>query len=787
MAPPIWYTSEVPGRSVVVVVAVIAVWLAMFAPQLVGGRVFTSGDARDYRPFAEFSRTRWIERHERTHWNPYVFAGISASASLADARPQYLPDRVLDLYERMTSLPGMPPLLWTLLVHLTGMIAMAHLARALWGAGEAAMVCAGLAWGLTPNLIVPFGFGHDAQFVTASLIPVSLWFVHRLFAVETYRGAWGAAIGLSATLGLSGLAGHPQFLGYTVLLSGAFAIERAWRFNRPGRMVLALSSALVAAAISAAVWWPLILYARDSVRGHGMSSAEVASFSFAVRDFGSLIWPWAVGFGGSTYWGGMRATDYPQYLGLLVALLAVIGLWPRNDGNGRAAGLLGGVALAAMIIALGTRLGPIYDLLYEHVPFWSSVRVVVAGLVVTQVAVALLAARGLERALEASPEGRLARVTLFGLAAVVLVVSLVMLARSADYVAAAMAYKPGLALATARALATHATSDLAWRSVAACVATAALLSRARSARWRVPAQLLVVGLLAADLGLVGVPLMQRCSGFPADLAPSPPTGLARIAAGDTLKRAMAVRREQFFSNEWVGWRTRSVSGLHGATSYAWDMFREAGLFAHPAVLRALAVGYVSDEAHPPRGPGFEPVREPITGETVWRVVGARPRAYPIPLVMAAPNPEAILRALGSEYFDPGAVAFSTDARAAGNYPGAYECSLRWITDDPDHQVLKTTAPASAFLVIADAYAPGWDARMDGHDVPLFRVDHLIRGLKAPAGTHRFELRFLPPGWSLATMVTRIGLATWLLAGLAYLGGALGRLRGASIATGIGRR
>jgi hypothetical protein len=49
------------------------------------------------------------------------------------------------------------------------------------------------------------------------------------------------------------------------------------------------------------------------------------------------------------------------------------------------------------------------------------------------------------------------------------------------------------------------------------------------------------------------------------------------------------------------------------------------------------------------------------------------------------------------------------------------------------------------------------------------------------------LRFLPPGWSLATMVTRIGLATWLLAGLAYLGGALGRLRGASIATGIGRR
>jgi len=751
-----------------VLIAVVAAWLTMFAPQLLRGRVFTCGDAHDFRPFSDFSRSRWIERHERTYWNPYVFAGISASASLADARPQYLPDALLDLYERMTSLPLLPPLLWPLGVHLGGMIAIAHLARALWGAGEASMVCAALAWGLTPNLIVPFSFGHDAQFVTASMIPVSLWFVHRQFAAITSHGAWGAALGLAATLGSCGLAGHPQFLAYGALLSGAFALERARHFKRPMRFGFAFASVLVAAAIAAAVWWPAMLYARDSVRGSGMSPSEVASFSFAVRDFGSLVWPWAVGFGGATYWGGMRATDYPQYVGLGVALLAMIGSWPGRDGNGSAAMLLVIAALAAMVLALGTRLGSVHDFLYERVPLWPSIRVAVAGLIVTQVAVALLAARGLARACETSPEGRRARLALLGLAAVVLLVSLVLRARSMDYAATAMAHRPSLGSPVAQTLATHATTDLVWRSVAACVAVALLLGLARGVAWRRSAQVLFVALIAVDLGWVGVPLVQGCSGPPEALVVAPRTGLARMAAGDTLRRAMGVRNDQFFSNVWAGWRIRSVSGLHGAASRAWDMFREARLLENPSVLRALAVGYVgSFESEPAARPGFEPVREPISGELVWRVAGALPRAYSIPLVVAAPNPEGILRALGSEYFDPQAIAFSTDARAAGEYPGAAACSIRWITDDPDHQVLETNALAPAFLVIADAYAPGWRARMDGAGVPVFRVDHLIRGLKVPAGTHRFELRFEPPGAAAATIATRMGMATWALAALAW--------------------
>ena len=118
-----------------IAIAVITVgWLALFGPQLLG-RVFVLGDAPAYRAFAEFSRARWQEYRDRTFWNPYVFAGLPAVASLADPRPQYLPDGLLDAVEAAAR--RLPPLAFPLACALAGMIAMALLARALWGSSAA--------------------------------------------------------------------------------------------------------------------------------------------------------------------------------------------------------------------------------------------------------------------------------------------------------------------------------------------------------------------------------------------------------------------------------------------------------------------------------------------------------------------------------------------------------------------------------------------------------------------------------------------------------------------------
>src|SRR5262249_28530756 len=154
------------------------------------------------------------------------------------------------LYEGLVHSRFWPPLGFPLLAHLLGMLAMAALTRALWSAGEVAMTWAGIAWGSMPNLLIPFAFGHDAQFGSASLMPVVLLLVHRLFAADRAHGAAGAALLLALALGVQTLTGHPQIVAYGVMLAAAFALERAWRFRRPRRLLAAGLAAAAAAAVS---------------------------------------------------------------------------------------------------------------------------------------------------------------------------------------------------------------------------------------------------------------------------------------------------------------------------------------------------------------------------------------------------------------------------------------------------------------------------------------------------------------------------------------------------------
>src|SRR5580765_1288963 len=143
------------GSPTRALLALLVLWTILFSPQLFAHRAFLFGDATLFRRFSEFSRQRWVTVHERSFWNPYVFFGLPATASLADQRPQYLPDVALDVWEGLRGQPWVPPLAAPLLAHLAGVLSIALLARALWGAGTEGMVWAGLGWALMPGLLVP--------------------------------------------------------------------------------------------------------------------------------------------------------------------------------------------------------------------------------------------------------------------------------------------------------------------------------------------------------------------------------------------------------------------------------------------------------------------------------------------------------------------------------------------------------------------------------------------------------------------------------------------------------
>ena len=759
--------GPLPGRErVAVLVSLLLAWVLLFAPQLFAGRAFVIGDAPGYRPYAEFSRARWREHRERTFWNPYVFAGIPAAASLADPRPQYLPDALLDAWDALDRAPGVPPLWGPLLAHLAGMFAAAGLARALWRSRAAGMAWAGLAWGLTPNLVVPLAFGHDAQFVTASLMPVVLLALHGVMAAPSRPAAWGAALGLALAFALAAAAGHPQFVLFTLLLGTAFAFERARYFARPGRLALAAAGAGLGAAMAAAAWWPALLYGALSVRGgRGLPLGEVQSFSFAWRDYLTLAWPWGVGFGGSTYWGGMRATDYPNYLGV-VALLALPAAWAaRRDAGRGAATVLTVAGLLGLLAALGTRLGPLYALAFRIVPLVSSLRVAVAGLIVTQLAAALLSARGLGQLLDRAKPPRWA---LPGAGAVLLLAAALSAGGPLQGVlrGAALAARPQMDLAVAARAAESGLQDLTLRLGLVALALAALGLPGRARNWR-PLALAV--LLVCDLAIVDLPLLARATGPRERLEPPSPPRIARLAAADPLSRVFPMGRDLFYSNAWIAWRARSVGGLHGAVNRLWDDLWREGLLSREGMLRALAVRWFEGNGLRAQDTTrVEVVDQAPSGVTVYRLRHPLPRAYTVPEVVVLPGDGDVLQSLYDAGFKPERVAFTTEPRAAGRYPGSAGSTLRWRRDDPDRLELDVEAPAAAFVVVADAWLPGWSVAVDGARVPLFRVDHLLRGVAVPAGGHHVMMRYEPPGWAASVPMARAAFLLWL--GLAVVAG-----------------
>ncbi len=757
-----------------------AMWALLFGPQLFASRGFVFGDTSSIRAFAEYSGARWREHHERTHWNPYVFAGLPATASLQDSRPQWLPDVLLDAFDRVHRLPGFPPLTIPLLVHLAGMLAMAALARSLWQASTLSMIWAGVAWGLLPGQLVPLAFGQDWLVMSSSLMPVILFAVARVWSATTVRGRLGTGLGLSLATASMFLAAHPQIIVLTLPLTVVFAVERMRGHRRTMAFAILLLSAAAGVAMAAAVWWPAHLYNAHTVRGGsagGVSLAEIASWSAGIPDLVSLAWPWAAGFGGGTYWGGLNATDFPQFLGTTVFALALLGL-ARRDGSGRCAWVLAGAAVFAVLLALGLRLGALYQAMYTHVPLWSSFRVASRALIVCQLAFALLSARGFEQLVEAAaraPRRWLAiagGIAGFGLLFAALLHSGFL---AGPYAAAVREARPRMEAAAVLDGTRRAAVDLGWRSMMLAVLLAAIAFGARGRRpW---ARGFAIVLLALDLGSVSVPFLGRATGSLERIANPSLPAIARRTALDATSRALDVSRERLYSNDWIRWRARSLIGNHPAVPRIWDDLWQTGAMRSYPTLCALAVRYLGGAGGlPPDTLRFEVLGDEAGGGPLWRLKGALPRAYAVSRVTRLPDDRAVIAAVANPGLDPRRDAFTAEDGSAGEYPGSASCRVRWIEDAPDRLRLEASCDSPAFLVIADTWFPGWSATLDGRPCRIHRVQHMLRGLVLPAGDHRLRLFYEPEGWRASERWTWGAWILWLAGAGFALGHGLRRSR-----------
>ena len=738
-----------------------APWLALAAgPALLYGPLLLRGEALywgtvllQFVPWRSWA-AEVIGRGHVPLWNPLLGAGAPLLANHQSAL----------LY---------PPTWLSLAVGPAwgeGLLAAAHmllaaagmrtLARRLGLAGLGQTVAA-LAFSLSGFLVARSGF--PSTLAASAWLPWVVLCADR--AAEAAAGGAGlrttgrAALGLALTLALQWLAGHAQTAWYTLWMAGLFTL---WRAGRTGglrglgrALIVAGGAAGLAFGLAAAQLLPTAEYLRQSSRAAGVAPDLALTYSF---------WPWRILglwmpdlFGSPVrgdFWGYGNYWEDAIYLGVLPALLAVGAAWRALRGRGQLPGLgrlLIAAALAAFVLALGDNT-PIFPWLYRHVPTFALFQAPTRWNVLLVFALALLAGFGADDS--RPPSGR----SLYW--------SRLATAGALALTGAALYWGPRLEGVEPSLSAGFARGGVL---LGLCGALALLRARLGPAGWAAAAGVLVAAdLIAAGWGLV--------PSAPASLYTRPNDRAADLGGGHRLYMAadleydLKFRRffrfdsfdpahDRYAARQAGLPNTTLLDGLPSVNNfdpllhaaYADWMQRLEGLpqGQRTPYLARLDVGWQA-RADPerPEGVRYDQVEGLQRAWVAPQAVFVATREQALDLLFAAGGPPEGMVILESE-----PVPYAGGAGTARVLPDG----------DPNRVAVVVAAPSGGWLVLADAWYPGWRATLDGTPVKVLRADGLLRAVWVPAGEHVVDYRYAPESFSWGVAISLIAWAVGALA------------------------
>ena len=660
---------------------------------------------------------------------------------------------------------------------LLSAVGAARLARAL-GAGRTGGVAAAVAWTLCGPLQSSVNLWH--HFAGAAWMPWVLLGADRVARTGGMRPI--LALGWAAALQI--LAGSADLCAMTWLLAAGWVAFRLWegRSRRPRESATSLIAGLgLAAFLTAGVWMPAAEVVSRSARRDLPEDIRTA-WSLTPSGLSRLLVPLdpdRVPFDPTVWRDLYDRPAYPflgsLYFGLpLLTLAAAAFLWRTVL---RRAMALGAASVLAVAFAMGPH-GPLYPLAALLVPPLRVFRYPSKAMFVPALALALLVGLGV-RSLQRGALVRRRRGARLG---ALVAVGAALVAAVGHHYGDSQVSKaaPLLAVVSAAVVVAHALDR-----VRAPVAAAALLGVATADLLAAHADLNATA--PASLIFAPPPLLQRVDrsggrrlyvydyhslpGTSERLLGRPdPYRVAAFPQGVDRRRVQALALRLYLVPPSAG-----LFGLEG--SYDLDL---RGLYPRdlndmtfvlrqvegteilPRLLRLGAVGSVVSLHE--RGliglerfavlPGLfeEPIR-------VWRVPAALPRAWVVGCARVA-DEGAAFAALEDASFDPAReVVLAADpgeGSACGPAGTARVTSFRG-----DRVEIEVEAESSAFVVMADAYDPGWRATVGGRPTRLLRANVAFRAIAVARGRHDVVLVYRP--WSIRAGVG-VSLATLLALG-----------------------
>ncbi len=134
---------------------------------------------------------------------------------------------------------------------------------------------------------------------------------------------------------------------------------------------------------------------------------------------------------------------------------------------------------------------------------------------------------------------------------------------------------------------------------------------------------------------------------------------------------------------------------------------------------------------------------------------ALPRAFLVPK-MRVPKKGTLLKTYYDPSFDPLSEVILSEPVEFKESP-QFRGTVQQITYGPNHVTVKTSQEGNGFLVLMDAYFPGWTVTIDGQEATILRGNHFYRAVKLGPGEHTLEFDFFPEGFKAGLIVSGITL------------------------------
>ena len=610
-----------------------------------------------------------------------------------------------------------------------GMAKLAHE----WGSFRPASIFAGVAFIISPPFLGHLQGGLLGFVCTIAWWPWLLFYTDRLCERPSAR----EILILTALLTASFLAGHTHAfwlcgcsLGFYILprcADGDFATACRRTLRSYGLLALATLGALSLAAIELL---PLLELSAESNRVSGKLFASYASLTSAGMS--SLIYPISPSETG--WWDGAL------YVGLPVTLLGFIQLMRVRDVRMRS---LACMALVCCALALG-QATPLFDIIYPFVP-----------------------AMGMFRF-----NNRFAMFLVFAL----ILAAAVFWKRSARSQLSNWPVAVVTVIACYFLLSRYFTTSFLSLSMLACT-TALVWACWRHPNWRVYAFCLWGIVSAIDFFPAAVSMGRSFQSY------SPRHYSAYSAFPPDIEKEISNLREtapiRFFlphdilkaNSGMVNHYSLAEGNVALSSARVWNYLHyAAGIIPSPFQTTYIDPGVHDKAPFPYKGAnilvGWNPKQQQLIlcppamlGQRAWlthNVIIKENYFQALGVIIAGFNP------LNGALLEDDYASFASGI-SAGHATGSVQISQF----SRNRTSMTISTETAAVLVLAEAWFPGWQARIDGVKTTVFPVNVWMRGVTIPAGTHNVVFEYHSTYLVLGIIITLSAISTWILAWLKY--------------------